>query len=224
MALSVDYLYSWTLKLIRKNQSGGLASTEFCSHWNDAQGSYQDDLMGRFQAKNTGKEGANTGLIENETIMTKLTPFIKPVAIIIAAGQNTKPADFVYTLALRINGHKVFKVNQDAIWAMINDVIDPPSISDDSYYYAEYLNYYKFFPIAVTAGELDYISTPIDIFWAYTLDGNGRQVYNSALSINPQWDQNSSREITKRMLDTLGVSYSDEDLSSFGSKVQQIGE
>lgn len=224
MALSVDYVYQWTLKLMRKNQAGGLASIEFCSHWNDSQGSYQDDLMGRFQAKNTGKEGQNTGLIENETIMTKLTPFIKPLTIAIASGQYIKPADFVYTLALRINGHKVFKVNQDAIWAMNNDAIDPPDISEDSYYYAEYLNYYKFFPISVTAGELDYISTPIDIFWAFTLDGDNRQVYNSALSISPQWDTNSAREITKRMFDTLGVSYSDEDFSGFGSKVQTIGE
>jgi hypothetical protein len=189
MSLSVDYLYDWTLKLIRKNQAGGLSSTEFCSHWNDSQGSYQDDLMGRFQAKNNGKEGANTGLIENETIMTKLTPFIKPVTIAIAGGQFTKPSDFIYTLALRINGHKVFKVNPNAIWAMNNDVIDPPDISQDSYYYTEYLNYYKFFPSSVTSGELDYISSPIDIFWAFTLDGNGRQVYNPVPSISPQWDR-----------------------------------
>lgn len=224
MALTVDYLYQWTLKLIRKNQAGGLASTEFCFHWNDAQGSYQDDLMGRFQAKNTGKEGANTGLIENETIMTKLTPFITPATILIASGQYQKPSDFVYTLALRINSHKVFKVNQDALWAMINDAIDPPSVAEDSYYYTEYLNYYKFFPTTATAGELDYIATPADIVWAYNLDANNRQVYNAAASVSPKWDTNSAREITKRMLDTLGVSYSDEDLSNFGAKVQTIGE
>lgn len=223
MALTSDYVYQWALKLIRKNQAGGLASGEFCLHWNDSQGSYQDDLMGRFQAKNTGKEGINTGLIENETIMTKLTPFVKLLPISIVGGQFVKPSDFIYTLALRINDTKVFQVNHDAIWAILDDVIDPPSIVDDSYYYCEYQNFYKFFPPAVANGELDYISTPTDITWLFTLDVNNRQVYNP-LSTSPQWDNNSCREITKRMLKTLGISYSDEDFSGFGESVQNKGE
>lgn len=203
--------------------AGGLASGEFCLHFNDSQSSYMDDLLGRFQAKNTGKEGANTGLIENETIMTKLTPFVKLLPIAIVAGQFTKPADFIYTLALRINNTKVFQANHDAIWAMMDDVIDPPSIPNNSYYYCEYQNFYKFFPSAVTAGELDYVGTPPDITWLFTLDVNGRQVYNPA-SQSPLWDNNSCKEIVKRMLKTLGVSYSDEDLLGFGDSVQNKGE
>src|SRR5678816_4386316 len=150
MALSVNDIYQFALSLIKKNQAGGLKSTDFARHWNDAQATYQDDLLGRFQAKNTGKEAANTGLIQNETILTKLSPFITPVTLVIAAGQSTKPTDFIYTMALRINNVKVFKVDHDAIWAMLEDVIDPASVSDDSYYYVEYQNYYKFYPNTVT--------------------------------------------------------------------------
>lgn len=224
MSLSVDYLYQFALKLIRKNQAGGLSATEFQYHWNDASSSYQDDLMGRFQAQSNGKSGANTGLIENETILTKLTPFIKNLPITIAGGQYIKPTDFIYTLALRVNNTKVFKVDSDEIWALNDDVIDPPSISANSYYYAEYLNYYKFFPNTVTAGELDYISTPVNVVWAFNLDGSNRQVYDPSASTQPQWDNSSCREITKRMLKTIGVSFSSADFAQFGQGVIQTGE
>ena len=86
MALNVDYCYQFALKLIRKNQAGGLSRVEFQYHFNDAQATYQDDLLGRFQARSNGKSGANTGLIENETIMTKLTPFTKSTVIPIVGG------------------------------------------------------------------------------------------------------------------------------------------
>lgn len=176
---SVDYVYNYVLKLIRKTQSAGLSATEFQFFWNDAQRSYFDDLIGRFQKQNNGKEGLNTGLIENETIMTKLTPFTKNYTLSISSGQGVKPTDFIYTLALRINENKVFQVNHDSIWAVKQDVIDPPSITNDSYYYTEYGNYYSFLPTAVTTASLDYIGAPQNIVWAYTLDTAGRQVYNS---------------------------------------------
>ena len=224
MALSVDYIYQFALKLMRKNQAGFLSSVEFAYYWNDAQATYQDDMLGRFQAKNTGKEGSNTGLIENETIMTKLTPFIVPTTLTIASGQSVKPTDFIYTLALRINNTKVFQVNPDEIWAMLDDVIDPPSVADDSYYYTEYQNYYKFYPNTVTGAELDYIKTPTDVVWAFGLDTAGRQIYTPTGSVDPAWDNNSCREITKRMFTNLGITFKDQEFEQFGQKVQTIGE
>ena len=70
MALTVNDLYVFTQKLIRKNQSGSLTSTEFNTFWNDAQRAYMGDLLGRFQLRSNGKLGMNTGLILNETILT----------------------------------------------------------------------------------------------------------------------------------------------------------
>src|ERR1700748_452339 len=107
MALSVDYIRRFTNALIRKNQSAGLITADFQYFWNDAQASYQDDLLGRFQNRSNTKEGANTGLIEDETIIAKLTPFMLPVTISVVSGQAVKPTDFVYPLALRCTGFKV---------------------------------------------------------------------------------------------------------------------
>lgn len=224
MALTINDIYQWSLRLMKKNQAGSLNNIDFGFHWNNAQSSYQDDLLGRFQRNNNGKEGVNTGLIETETILNKLLPFTKPVTISVVAGNATKPTDWIYTLALRINNTKVFKITHDSIWAVQEDVIDPPSISDDSYYYSEYLNYYAILPNAVTSLDLDYIGTTPQVLWDFVFDGLGRQVYAPGSSVQSLWDDNSNREITGRMLKTLGVSFKDQDFAGFGESVIQTGE
>lgn len=229
MALSVDYLYRFVRGLIRKNQAGGLKSTDFDIQWNDAQGSYQDDLLGRFQARSNGKTGMNTGLIEDETILQKLAPFTVPGSISILAGNATKPTDLVYRLAERINGKDCFKINHNQIATVNDSVIDPPSITTDTYYFVEYLGYYYILPhtlptVAITTLELDYIKTPTDVKWGYTYNSLNQQEYQASLSVQPQWDSSSCREITKRMLTNLGVSFKDADFVNFGKSVQLTGE
>ncbi len=229
MSLSPDYLYQFSLKLIKKNQAGGLTSKEFELHWNDAQGTYQDDLLGRFQMRSNGKTGANTGLIEDETILQKLSPFTIQETIDIVAGNVTKPDDFVYRLAFRINGEDVYKISSGQIATVNNSVIDPPSIANGKFYFVEYEDYYYVLPntlptVAITQASLDYIKTPENIVWGYTWDEDGRQVYNLGLSTSPQWDSNSCREVTKRMLTNLGVSFKDNDFANFGKSVQLTGE
>ncbi len=222
MALSVDYLYSYTLNLIKKNQAGSLASTEWARHWNDAQSSYMDDLLGRFQNRSNGKSGINTGLIENKTILQKLASFTKSDVIVINSGGADKPLGFLYELALRINGEQVIHINHDQIATVNDNVIDPPSLANGTFYVVEYEDYYHFLPTTATEVELDYIVTPRDVVWGYTIVSS-RQVYNQATSVQPLWDNNSCREITRRTLDTLGVSYKDADLENFGNRVVNTG-
>lgn len=223
MALTANYIYDFALKLIKKNQSGSLTSLAFAKLFNDAQSSYFDDLVGRFQNRNDGKEGANTGLIENETIMQKLSPFITPATLTITAGLSNKPDDFIYRLAMRISGVDVFKINHNQIATVNASVIDPPNVIANKYYFIEYKGYYSFLPNTVTTASLDYIATPKLVVWGYTFDNLGRQVYNQGLSVNPQWDSHSCMEIVKRMLETIGVSLKDNDFANFGKSVIATG-
>lgn len=224
MTLSIDYLYNFCLKLIRKNQAGTLSSVEFGYHWNDAQYTYFDDLLGRFQARNNGKEGNNTGLIENENILTKLSPFIKNEALTVASGAADFPEDFAYRLAMRVSGYECVKINHGEIAAVNNSVIDAPSVTNNKYYFSEYEEAYNFLPNTITAAALDYVAQPDEVAWGYTFDADGRQVYNSGTSKQSQWDSSSNREITKRMLTNLGVSFKDADFLNFGKSVQMQGE
>jgi len=224
MGLTVDYVYQYMLKLARKNQAGGISASDFQYFWNGEQMSFFSDLMGRFNRNTNSKLRLDTGLIENETIMTKLLPFTsnltnQPVTL----GIGTKPANFVWTLAVRINGTKVFQVNHDQIWRVNQDVIDPPSIPDNSYYYTEYGNTYSFLPNTVTAFDLDYIGSPAQVVWGYTLDANNREVYNPGTSTDPQWSTGDCMEITQRALKQLGVSFSSQDFEGFGEQTIQTG-
>jgi hypothetical protein len=222
MALSVDYLYNYCLNLIKKNQAGSLGSVEWARHWNGESNAYQDDLLGRFQARSNGKTGMNTGLIENETILQKLAPFTKNDIVTIAAGNGNKPADFKYLLALRISGDHVIHINKNQIATVNDNVIDPPSITDGAYYYTDYQGFYSFLPSTVTSASIDYIAAPVDVVWGFTISG-GRQVYSSGTSTQSAWDDASNREICKRVLNTLGISFKDGDFANFGQHVINTG-
>lgn len=224
MAWDVNQIYGCLRFIIRKNQAGNISATDFFYAWNMEQYAYHDDLVGKWQNRNNTKEGMNTGLIQNEVIMTKLAPFTIPITLPITTGNANKPADFIYTLALRINGEKVFKITHDQKWAVNQDVIDPPSIADNSYYYLEYLNYYSFLPNTVTTCDLDYIASCTDVVWGFILDGSNRQVYNVGTSEQPKWNQNTIIEITKRTLKTLGVSYKDGDFEQYGQSIITAGD
>lgn len=207
---------------MRKNQAGAVGSVEWARHWNGEQNAYHDDLLGRFQRSSNGKGGINTGLIENATIMQKLAPFIKNATIAIAVGNGNKPTGFKYELALRISDKEVRHIDHGQKAAVVDNVIDPPSVTNNSYYVLEYEGYYSFLPTTVTEASLDYVSHPVDVLWGFTISG-GRQVYNAGTSVQPQWDDASCREITKRVLSTLGVSFKDGDFANFGQHVINTG-
>lgn len=223
MALSVNYCYQYVLDLIKKNQAGGLGNEDFENLWNGEQSSFQDDLMGRFQNRNNGKEGANIGIIQDETIMQKLSPFISPKILTITGGVSNKPTDFVYRTSLMINGFNCYKINYNQRDSVTNSFIDPPSVTNNTYYFLEYENYYEFLPNTVTEANLDYIKTPPNVKWGFTYDSVGRQIYNPGTSVQPQWDSNSCREICKRVLNSIGVSFKDADFENFGKEAITTG-
>jgi hypothetical protein len=222
MSLTTDYIYQYTLNLIKKNQAGALGSVEWARHWNGESNAYQDDLLGRFQRISNGKSGINTGLIESETILQKLAPFTKNATIAIALGNGSKPSDFKYLLALRIDGRDVHHFNKNQKATVMDNVIDPPSITDGEYYYTGYQGQYSFLPTTVTSAEIDYVASPVDVVWGFIISG-GRQVYNVGTSTQPQWDDASCREITKRVLSTLGISFKDGDFANFGQHIINTG-
>jgi|SRR6185369_16272056 len=217
MAWSVDDIYRFTRFLCNKNQAGGISATDLFYAWNGEQASYHEDLLGRWQARAADKTGPNIGMIQDETVLLKLAPFTILVNIPIVSGYAPWPSDFIYGAALRINGQKVYHFNKDERWSIEEDVIDPPSIAENSYYYTEYDKKFLILPTNAPSIDLDYIASPQDIQWAYTLDGNNRQIYNPATSIQPKWTANTIIEITKRTLKGFGLHFSDKSFEEFGN-------
>lgn len=209
-------LKNFAENIINKYQSTAFNANNFFYSFNPQQRLYQSDLLGRFQARNTGKSGANTGLIQDETALTKLAPFTKPVTLPVVAGTATKPSDFIYGLAARINGNKVYMINPGQRQSVENSVIDPPSITNNAYYAIQYQGNYEVLPSTVTSMDVDYIADITDAVWGFTPDVNGLPQYDPTTSVQPLWDNNSLMEITQRTLKILGVHYSSQDFENFG--------
>lgn len=223
--MNVDYLYKYSLELVGKNQAGGLEDLRFARLWNGESSALFQDLLGRFNRVNNGKEGLQTGLIENETILQKLSGFTKTnPAITVTSGLAAKPSDFAYRLAIRVGDIDAIKINHDQIASVVGDVLgDAPSTTNGKYYYAEYEGNFKVLPITTAAIVLDYISYPVDVVWGFTRDINNRKVYNAGTSVQPVWKDAECREITERMMKKLGVPLKDGDLQRFGQSVIESG-
>lgn len=225
----VNKIYLDLKFLLRTNQSGGISVTDFYNAWNTEQHAYFSDLLGKWERNNNGKSGQNTGLIMNETIMTDLSPFVIEGSETISSGTVTKPDNFIYGLARRLLvddvEYLVTKINHGQIWYVNNDVIDPPSVTDGTYYIVEYEDRYKVLPEAATGDLLlDYVAHPRDIVWGYTFDAQNRKVYNAGLSVQPQWSIPTVLTITKRTLTSFGVSYKDKDFQNFGKSNTVTGD
>lgn len=211
------------LKLVKKNQSGGVSATDLFYYWNTEQNMYHADIVGRWQARSNGKTGANTGLIQNETILADLAPFTIPYDITITGGDGLKPEDFIFRLNCRINESNVTFINHDQLAAVLKSVIDPPSIDTDTYYAIEYGDYYKFFPSDIEEASMNYVASCNDIKWGFTFDAQGRQVYNPGTSVQPKWSTPTIIEITKRCLANFGVAVKDSDFTNAGRSAQATG-
>lgn len=222
--MTVDAAYKQVLFIMRKNQAGGLSADDFQRVFNAEQSAYLSDLLGRWQNRGNGKTGQNTGLVENETILTKLAPFTKNAGLTILAGDAILPDDFVYQLDVRIDDEKVTYLPKSQLSAMLKSVIDPPDETTGTYYYTNYQTFLRFFPSTVTISDLDYVARPAEVVWGYTFDADDRQQYDPGLSIDPEWLDEDTLEICRRCLKTLGVSFKDVDMQGFGNSVIQTGD
>jgi hypothetical protein len=224
MPWTVDNIYKYANYQANKNQAGGISATDVFYFWNTEQAQYHQDLVGRWQKQSSTKTGISSGLIEDEITISALSPFITPITLPIAGGMAFKPADYIYGVALRINDMKVFQVSHDTVWAVIDDVIDPPSIPDDSYYYTEYLSFFSFLPTAVTSVDLDYVAETTDVVWGFTLDAQNRQVYSAGASVQPKWNKNTVIEITRRAFKSLGLHFDSREFENFGESTIRTGD
>lgn len=224
--MNVDYAYKYILWQMNKNQAGSVSATEFGYLFNSEQIAYMNDLLGVWQRNNNSKQGNLTGLIENQTILNKLLPFTKESPIEFNNGVGTGVQDYVYILAITYLGHKMFYLTKDQLYNMQTDVIDPPSFSDNKYYFTDiYIDgsgkrFLSYPSINDSLAKLYYVDTPDPVLWNYTIVG-GRQVYSSSGSTQPLWDELTAQEICNRCLKKLGVHFKDGDFVNYGNSVIQ---
>jgi hypothetical protein len=230
--MTVDQVYSNLKFIVRKNQLGSLPPSEFQYAFNTAQRNYYDLLVGRIEQYRYGSAVPRIGLSMTDNVVSRLTPFQKTATLTVSSGVATKPADFNKLLAMYTpNDFRVLRIEEDRFAERIKDSIDP--VNEANAFYIEAKTNWRIYPTTLNNLTLKYLYVPVDVVWGYTLDGQGRPVYNPLPynpitqpngSIQPEWLENDYDEIIARAAKIIGVSLVSPQAINYGQGVIQTGE
>lgn len=221
--MNVDDVYRIMRFIARKNQLDSLSPTEFQDSFNTAQRNYYDFLVGRIEQYRYDKPIPRIGLSMTDNISSRLIPFQVNVQLSITSGQAVKPNGLNKLISMSTpNDYRVYRVEQNRLQERIKDSIDP--INEENAFYIEYREGWNIYPSSLAYINIVYLEVPENVVWGYTLDGNGRPVYNSSTSTNPSWLDNDIDEIIGRALKILGVSIKESALINYGQQVITQGE
>lgn len=222
--MTVDAFYQIVNYIINKSQQGNLSPANFNLLANQSQTSYMDYLLGEFQQYQYGRPVARVEFGANQTVRQRLTPFIYGYNLNVdVSGHAAYPYDFQQVDAMwNIQGNdRVRFVQQDYLYSYLQSKIDP--VETNPIYLIEDIGF-RFYPTNFGAAKLSYVKTPKEIKWAYTLDGNGRPVYDAANSIDPVWLDVDMLEIIARLLKMVGVNLQAAQVSQYANQITTNGQ
>jgi hypothetical protein len=221
--MNVNDVYKLVQFIANKNQQGYINPSQFNLIINQAQNSYTSFLLGSFQQYTPGRPIARVELGNNSVVRQRLTPIIKAATLTIdGTGFSPYPSDYVQVDAIRTDSlQRVRFVQQDSLYSYYNSVIDP--VATNPIYLLEDTGL-RFYPATLGSARLSYISDPVDIVWAYTLDANGRPVYDQANSVDPVWHVTSILEIVTRALSMVGVNLQAGAISQYAQEIKANGQ
>lgn len=209
---------------INKSQNGYFSSSDFNLLVNQAQDSHLDYLVGEFQQYQYGRPQARVSYGQNSVIRQRVSPLIYGYNLSVDNNGFSKyPDDYLMTDAMfTFYGYnRVRYVQQDYLFSFYNSKIDP--VNRNPVYLIEDEGF-KFFPSNIQSAKLSYLRKPTRIWWGYTLDVNGREVYDSTKSEQPVWSDLDILEIIARVLKLAGVNLKDGDVVSYANQITQMGQ
>ena len=213
------------LYAIRKNQSGNLLPAAFNLIINQAQASYMDYLLGQFQKYIPGRPFAPVNFGQNEDIRQRLSPFIPPpiTLTVDVNGQSPYPTGYVNSDAMTYGAYRqrVKFIQQDRLFSHLNSYIDPVATNP---VYLIYKDGFQFYPTNLGTAFLSYIKQPDTLVWGYTLDVNGRPIYNSGTSVQPQWLELDMLQIIVRALAIVGVNLQLNVVQQYSQAIKTGGQ
>jgi len=213
------------LYAIRKNQNGNLNPASFNLVINQAQWSYTGYLLGEFQKYTPGRPFAAVEFSQNEDIRQRLSPFIPaPVTLTInGSGIAPYPTGYLNSDAMTYGIYKqrVKFIQQDRLFSHLNSYIDPVATNP---FYLIYKDGFQFYPINLGTAYLSYIKQPDELVWAFTLDPQGRPVYNPGASVQPQWLDLDMLEIIVRALAIVGVNLQLNVVEQYSQVIKTQGQ
>ena len=210
---------------IKKNMNGDITPQEFNDIINTAQRSYQNFLIGQLQQYQYGKPQARVQYSQNEISRQKISPLIYSgyALTIDSNGNSNYPSDYCITDSmLTTSGNSRIRFcKQEQLYSTVNSVIDP--VASNPIFLIQKDNF-QFYPTTQASAKLNYIRNCPDIVWGYTIDGNGREVYNQASSTNPIWSDVDILEVIVRALAIIGCNLQLGVVSQYANDIKKGGE
>lgn len=200
-----------------------MPSEEFELMFNTSQLEYLNYLLGGFQQYAPNHPQARVEIGSTEQLRQRLMPLHKYATLSISSGVANYPNDFqqVDSMERTSTLSPIRYVQQHYLGAYYNSVIDEV---DDNPIYLITSTGFRFYPTSLTSARLAYFGTPPDIFWNFTVDGNGRRVYNPVGSIDPVWYDTDIMDIVARMLLKIGVSLQAADIQRYANEIKTQGQ
>lgn len=224
--ITADEMYKIERLIINNNQNGNLTPEKFNLINNQAQFDYMEFLLGDFRRYAMGRPIPPVAWGMTARIRQSLTPFIQPPTTLNVdpvTGLTPNPTDYEMWDAMYwgIYRKRVKFIQQERLDSHINSTISP--VSRNPVFLSIYEGF-QVYPVDIGSTYLSYIRTPRPIVWGYTLDGNGRPVYDPVTSSDPQWYRTDIIQIMVRALRMMGVNLQAAQVSQYADQIKNIGQ
>lgn len=207
-----------------KNQNGNIRPDDYNLIINQGQRDYMKFLIGEVQGYVPGRPVPRVELGNSQRVMQSLAPFIDaPATVAINAnGVGAWPSDMEEVVAMYTTAmDRIRYVQQDSTWSYLKSVIDPVATNP---IYNIIDGEFQYYPITLGSAKISYVKTPPDIVWAYTLDVNGRAVYDAGGSVAPIWTDTDMMEVIARALRLVGINLQSAVVSQYANEIKTVGQ
>jgi len=222
--MDINEIYSLVRFIANKSQSGYITPEEFNNAFNLSQDQYFHQLIEALQGWDANRRRIRLPMGNAQQVIQKLAPFIvKDTSVVVpGTGVYPKPGDLSNLLAIRSadNTQRVWRVEHDRVFSHASSTIDLP---EETPFYTEYNNNYQIYPITIGTINVDYLRTPPNALWAYTVV-SGRPVYDIGSSIQPLWQDTEITELIIRILFMFGISIQASQLVQYYGSVKNDGQ
>lgn len=224
--MNVDQVFQIWKGILAKNQQQGYGTREnFYLYINQAQRGYLDYLMGQYQEYQIKRPISVVQFNQNLRIRQSVAPLIYGAILNINPGTGIGdfPNDYEFVDNMwGVYGYYNIKfIQQDRLDSYIHSEIDP--IQQNPVYLIQHEGFH-FFPQDIGMSKLSYVRTPPSIVWGYTLDSNGREVYDPSTSQDPIWAETDIMAIIARALEYQGISIQVGAVVQFANEVKMKGQ
>ena len=228
MAINVNKVYRTVLSILNREQRGYLTPDQFNRLGRQAQLSLLDKSFYDYNRHLTRRniQGVNSEYGDiADRIEEKIDALSKSASISFTQGvyDVSNLSDNIYKIIQVTIGNRsieVERVKKSELTYMNASKLTAPSASFPAYYLEN--NIIRVYPSISDEGSLDYIKTPTDPSWEYTLGSSGQYIYDSANSIDFELHISEEVDLVIKILSLAGVIIKDPTVIQMAQAEQNV--